>query len=1111
MDITKKYGKKDPLKHILDKPGMYIGGIDNDEHTTWIVDDNNKIVWKTINYSHGLLQIFREILMNAIDQSKRPESKDMTEIKVSITDDGIITVNNDGQGIPVVEHPEHKVYIPEMLFSHFASSSNYNDSEERVVSGTNGLGAKATVVFSKYFKITTIDTINKKKFSQVYKDNLKTKEKYKITDIYPHSFKGRTNPIIGGTTIKFIPDYERFNTTPQNIKDFISVAKKDVYDACLLTDERIKIYFNGGRQIGVKSIKDYMKLFTDNPVVYDEYNHINKNGTNYHWKWGITSGMDTFKHISFVNGVPTVDGGTHVDYVMKQITKGLMNTVKKDVKVSETDIRNHSFLFLIATVDKPEFGGQTKEKLATKATKFGCSFEINDKFIKSVKTKTDILNNALSHAKFKEERQLEKTDGKRVNNIGKIPKLEDANWAGTKKSNECCLILTEGDSAKASVMSGINVLGRNKYGVFPLKGKLLNVRDKSVADITKNEEIQNIKKILGLQQNVSYDNGKEGLRYHKIMIITDADVDGTHIKGLIINYIGHFWPSLLKCNDFITCMATPIIKTWKGKGKDTNEFYSLGDYEKWLETHKGEKWETKYFKGLGTSTKKEFEAYCGNPKIIDFKIKKEKDDIDSIALAFDKKRANDRKTWLAEYDPNAGIDYNKTELNYTDFINDDLKHFSVADNVRSIPSIMDGLKPSQRKILYAGFKRNLVKEIKVAQFAGYISENTSYHHGEMSLNGAIIGLAQDFVGSNNINLFSPNGQFGTRLKGGSDNASARYIFTQLMDITRVIFNKNDEALLKYIKDEGQLIEPVWYVPIIPMVLVNGADGIGTGYSSKIPNYNPRDIIDNIRRKLSGKKCKDMVPWYRHFKGDIKETDEKGAYETFGIVSVVDAGKNIIEIGELPVKVWTDKYMEYLDDYVINKKEPKKKQFIKKYEKHNSDTEVRIVLHLARPFDKKKDIVNLKLINKISTSNMCLYDSKNVIKKYDNVCGIIDEFYDVRLSFYEKRKAHMLKEMERELKEINNKAKFVLGIVNGDIVINKKSKEEIIGKLDDMKFDKIDGNYDYLTRMPIYNLTKEKIIELQGKLNKITEIYNDLKGKSIQKLWDDDLDELEKYL
>jgi DNA topoisomerase-2 len=191
-------------------------------------------------------------------------------------------------------------------------------------------------------------------------------------------------------------------------------------------------------------------------------------------------------------------------------------------------------------------------------------------------------------------------------------------------------------------------------------------------------------------------------------------------------------------------------------------------------------------------------------------------------MVFNKKRADDRKEWLKEYDRDLYLDTNKPSITYEEFIGEELIHFSKYDCDRSIPSLMDGLKTSLRKILFAAFKKNLTSEIKVAQFTGYVSEHACYHHGEASLNGAIVGMAQNFVGSNNINLLIPSGQFGTRLKGGDDSASERYIFTLLNQITRAIFPKHDDAILEYLNDDGTPVEPRFYAPIIPMILVNGS-------------------------------------------------------------------------------------------------------------------------------------------------------------------------------------------------------------------------------------------------------------------------------------------------
>ena len=196
------------------------------------------------------------------------------------------------------------------------------------------------------------------------------------------------------------------------------------------------------------------------------------------------------------------------------------------------------------------------------------------------------------------------------------------------------------------------------------------------------------------------------------------------------------------------------------------------------------------------------------------------------------------------------------------------------DNERSIPSIVDGFKPGQRKVMFTCLKRNDKREVKVAQLAGSVGEMSAYHHGEASLMGTIIGLAQNYVGSNNVNLLQPIGQFGTRLAGGKDHASPRYIFTQMSPLARHIFNVHDDHVLKYLTDDNQKIEPEYYVPILPMVLVNGAEGIGTGWMTKIPNYNPREIVENLMRMLDGREPKEMVPWFKNFRGTIENLDNQ---------------------------------------------------------------------------------------------------------------------------------------------------------------------------------------------------------------------------------------------
>ena len=506
--------------------------------------------------------------------------------------------------------------------------------------------------------------------------------------------------------------------------------------------------------------------------------------------------------ISFVNGISTYKGGTHVNHVIDKVVKNLITEIKKkekDIKVSNTIIKDNLIFFVNAVIDNPAFNSQTKDTLTTKVSKFGSSYNPDNNFLKKI-TKSGIINQVIQLAKFKASNNLKKNDGKKKIKLRGIPKLEDANKAGSKESEKCALILTEGDSAKAFAMAGLAIVGRNYFGVFPLKGKLLNIREASLKQRNDNDEINYLKKILGLQMNTDYgiDDNFKTLRYGKVICLTDQDVDGSHIKGLVMNFFHFLWPSLVQRKGFITSLATPIVKAFKGKKEKI--FYNLPEYENWKkkkEKKDAKGWKIKYYKGLGTSTSKEAKEYFVDieDKLIIYFWKKteealngKKDEnLDALTKAFAKKRSDDRKKWLMEYDRDEILTYEERMISYPDFIDKDLIHFSNDDLERSIPSIMDGLKPSQRKILYGSFLRNLDKdEVKVAQLAGFVSDKAAYHHGEASLTGAIIGMAQDFIGSNNVNILRPNGQFGTRLKGGKDSASPRYIWTELSKLTPLI-------------------------------------------------------------------------------------------------------------------------------------------------------------------------------------------------------------------------------------------------------------------------------------------------------------------------------------
>ena len=762
-----KYKKKDLATHIYDTPDTYVGGSDLIEEVLPILQEDGTIKSETFDYVPALYNIFNEILVNARDQVVRlqqTKSKNpVTCLKITIDKEtGLISIYNDGEGIDVAKHPTEKdtkgkpIMIPEMIFGHLLTSTNYEKDEKKIVGGKNGYGAKLTNIFSQYFKLETLDQERGLKYVQEFKDNMKDRGKPKVSK---HTGKSYTK-------ISWIPDFTRFGLSSYSDKMY-QLMERRLYDIAGVTDKSINVFYNG-KIIKQKSFDKYIGLYLDNEkMVYEDIHE--------RWSLGISvSTSDKFEQISFVNGIATPKGGKHVDYITNLLVKALITHIEKKekTKVKDAYIKNYLKVFLNSTIENPGFDSQTKERLITAPTKFGSKPVLNDKFIKKV-IGLGLVDKVLSFAEFKDNKNAKKTDGSKKNKI-QVPKLDDANWAGTKKSEQCILILTEGDSAKTMAVGGLSVVGRDKYGVFPLRGKMLNVRDASMKQITDNAEITYLKKILGLEVGKDYKDTSK-LRYGKVMIMTDQDHDGSHIKGLVLNMFHSMWPSLMKLN-YITSMITPIVKV--SKGKAVKSFFNLTDYHRWIEkTSDYKKWNTKYYKGLGTSNAKEAKEY--------FKIMKMNHYLftnltnESMNLAFNKKEADLRKDWLYKYDEKDILDSKATKINVETFIHKELIHFSNSDTKRSIGSLYDGLKPSQRKILYSCFKRRLYKEIRVAQLAGYVSENAAYHHGEASLQGAIIGMAQNFVGSNNINLLEPNGQFGTRIMGGSDAASSRYIHAEL--------------------------------------------------------------------------------------------------------------------------------------------------------------------------------------------------------------------------------------------------------------------------------------------------------------------------------------------
>ena len=1058
--MASAYTKLSPLEHVLARPDTYIGSVETSVDAAYVLNDaGDGMEWKSaVTHNPGLYKIVDEIVTNAIDQSVVDSTVDKIAI-VFDADAGTISVTNTGRGIPVGDvHPEYGIYAPELIFGNLLTSSNYDDSKDRIVGGKNGLGAKLTNIYSTRFEVEIVDPTSSKKYRQVFEKNMTIARPPKIT--------AAASAKKGYVKITFSPDLERFGLRRLDDDDNEAVIRRRAWDASACTGAKVKVTYNGVA-IPVKTFEAYVDLFVgggkkDVPRVFASIDR---------WDVAVAAAPDGFRHVSFVNGISTPKGGTHVNHVVTSIVEGIRASNKKYADVKPSFVRDHLFVFVRATLVNPSFSSQTKSECTSKPASFGSRFFPTDEFLKKIASKLSVMTDALALAEHREKQRLTKTDGVKTTTIRGIPKLEDATRAGTRDAHRATLILTEGDSAKTFAISGLSVVGREFFGVYPLRGKLLNVRDASPKQILENKEIQELKQILGLQQGKKYAD-VTGLRYGRVMILTDADLDGSHIKGLIINVFACFWPDLLRLG-FVTCMSTPILRA--RKGAKTHLFYAAGEYDAWrAATPDANSWTIKYFKGLGTSTAAEAREYFGVVRDLTTRYERRSDDDDAaVDLAFRKQLANDRKGWIVRHSASPETFARREKIvPLVDFVHKELVHFSIADVARSIPSAIDGLKPSQRKVLYGAMKKPGLdrEEIKVAQLAGYVAEVSAYHHGEASLQGTIVNMAQDYVGANNVNLLVPSGQFGTRLQGGKDAASARYIFTMLAPHTRRIFDPRDDPLLDRLEDDGVPIEPRYYVPTIPMVLVNGAEGIGTGFSTSVPRYDPEDLRANVERYLRSEPMKPMVPWYRGFTGAVTPDGDSSSFKIRG--RFVAVGDREIRIEELPVGTWTQQYKEWLED------DARRKFAMTRFENHSTETSVTFRLFFDRDnravLESEDPHKTLGLVATVHTTNMYLFDADGRIARYDSPLDILREYCAVRLRYYEKRKAHLLETLARDVEKLEEKARFVRAVVDGSLVVFRRSSREVAAEMRAMKF----SNVDDLLDARLHEFTAEKVAALE---------------------------------
>ena len=1158
VNVSSQYEKVEQHQHILKRPDMYIGNVVNTKSVepVWLMkkvevvtasssastknaeeeeskktdtdSDNDEeeemkdsseeapeetatprevqMITKDVAViNEGLLRIFVEVLSNAIDNVWESVQAGVTPkwIKVVIDKDHC-SVFNDGRNIPTISHEKYQIPIPELIFGNLMTSSNYNDEKERRTGGRNGFGVKLTNIFSKKFNIEIYNKEEKVLYKQQWTNNMYHKQPATTAHKgFPKTIEDGKN---GYTKVEWYPDFQRFGCT-QFSDDMIAIMHKYVYDTAMTASiNKVQVSLNG-EVIPVTKMSDYVGMhFTQTPKHMVSFQTADS--------YVVLAPAKEWTCVSFVNGIFTRDGGVHVDRWIEGIFRPVIDKISsKKIKLDLRDLKKHFFMFVFASLVNPEFESQSKHQLNAPQP----TVTVPETAINKI-MKWDFVEKIKEAQQLKEQLTFTKQADRKRGENKKIEGLKDANWAG-KPNKQCALMVCEGLSAATYIVSGMKYgiqqfKGRDQIGLFPIKGKIMNTRNASPKALAKNKEVIGLIKALGLVYGVDYtlDENFKKLRYCKIIASTDADVDGSHITGLLYNLFHSLYPTLLERPGFFSFMRVPIVKIRaKTSGKNASSqplnFYYYEQAKAYIENKSVPPSQVFYFKGLGTATAEDIKEDFGK-RVVSLNKDAQTDVL--MDNLFSSDESNYRKSWIQKYTPRTTFPTvaagQVEQLNVSDFLNYELIEYSLSHCRRGIPSLVDGLKEANRKVLFAAIKKGLKfsgSTMKVAQFANYTAEQSAYHHGENNLCETIIKMAQRFVGSNNMPLFVNAGQMGSRSHMGKDAAAPRYIFTKLEQFTRLLFREEDDAYLTSIYEDGQEVEPTTYYPVIPYVLANGVIGsIATGYSCVIPPHDLSSIVNWIKAWLNGQSVENIpapTPFYRGFKGAVKVENNKVV--TQGIFNIDAKGR--VHITEIPVGRMMTSINKY--DLMLDKLETD--GIIKNKDDQSTESNPSFSFSVAKE-GWVPTTENLKLVDTTSYGNMVLFNHEGKLKKYGSVSEILKEFVEVRFEQYNKRKKGQLDALSHEIKMLYNKIRFVQLVLNDTIKLKDKSEEQLVEQLTSSKFDPHPTNhYDYLLNIQIRHMTSKYLKDTQVKYANIVQEHKTLEATPIKSIWEKELNEL----
>lgn len=1112
------------------------------------VPSKNIIEFKECPYNTAIERLFLEVLYNAIDNVERSRDRNVDPGIISVTmTSNKVSVYNEGIAISCIKQKGSELYIPSFIFGQLLTSSNYDDSKSRKVGGKFGIGVKATNIFSKYFSVEIINQEENVSFTQVWKNNMTVCDAPIIVPLNDPSVKSSTK-------ISFILDFHRFfsnddkygfNTCESYNGDFAAAYIKYCIDSSLTSG--VKCYFNN---------KEFDCTGSDGIIKYAKYYFPNLNN---HLRLQSDDSdillIDTPSHgkvISFVNGVFNKNGGIHVDTWRKACFKNMYKSIKSKygIKIEMKMISDHFSMIVMCRLNKPIYDGQTKDKVKSPKPTICNEIEsINSTLIKwnCYKSLIDEVETKTIGAK--------KLIGKKLQYID-VCHLQDAKDAGGPHSINCVLYVTEGNSAASFVKKSFS--SNTTMGSLPLKGKMINVSKCTMDDYLNNKEIQRLITSIGLNSSVDYSlpESINTLRYGRLCLVTDADDDGIHIRGLVLNFFRVKFPDLIKHHKFLYIMETPLLKVRIGKGKTIPFFYER-EYYSWIndvnvsdqEREQRSNYKVNYYKGLATSDDADLmEAFELADKLGKFICLTYDDAADSMfEMAFGEGNEDLRKQWIRSWIPKEYRSVYSSKFvqdSMSGFIASPMCKYSYSNVQRTIPCICDGLKEVQRKILATMQTLPNKDRIKVTELVGLIESSVNYKHGNGSLEKSIVSMTNDCVGTNNIPYILGQSQFDSRF--GDDAGAARYIFVKKHPLMKYIFRSEDDILLNYMKEEGKVVEPEFYYPILPMFLVNGSLGIGTGFSTSIPCYNPVQLAKRIVHWLKRKdglavQIPELVPWYRNYKGTIEKIkDEWYSIGAYYEEPSRKSYKNVV-VTEIPVTKTISSYINILEDYktkplvsderydelnaTLNSK-AKCPTYIETYQEGTTNFKYyindgtkkvlriellpNITIITPRCLYRQKDpYAVLRLKERISCKNIVLLNDQHVPIIYDDVNAIFDEYCNIRYNAYEKRKLLEISKLNTLIEYHAKRIKFVEDVRSEVIVTRNRKMNDIYKDMDQNGYDR-----KLLKEVTIELQTDEGLEKLRSEYNVLVEKRNSRINLSVEDMWIDELKklivELEKF-